>query len=611
MPPSVSGQQAVSEHWKRERIALSNALLGATASLAGGSNAADILRAACDALVSASPHIRLAWMYLGDPEAKSIAPAYAVGPAAAFAEGLRLDANAGDSDSPVRRSLLDLHPVIAAVRGNAAPAPLRDQALGYGLESCASFPFGTPEDSVRGAVAVYADLPDYFQRIGLEPFITFAHLGQAALEQAALRKRLEELATYDRMTGLLNRSALQEVMEAEQARAQRNGRPFCLLLFDLDRFKLINDNFGHVSGDRVLVDIAAVAREVLREGDWLARWGGEEFLAMLPDTPLEEALRVAERLRLRIGEAEVECAGRQLKVTVSVGVSGSPDHGRTLDVLLNSADAALYEAKRGGRNRVMRGGDVSHGIFSIAGQLEEALASERVRPAFQPIVELSSGRVVADEALARIVTPDGEVLEAYTFIEAASQLQLVHRIDMEIIRQTMNRCVRLVGCGSPLRHFVNVSADLLRHPELIQQLMDNAQCACTTLAGVIGEEKPLVIEITEREFIRDVGEARAVLAPLIDFGFRLAVDDFGSGYSSFQYLADLPITYLKIEGKLVQRVVEEPRVRAILQGIQDIANELGLITLAEWVDNERAVDVLREIGIAWAQGFHFGRPELE
>jgi diguanylate cyclase len=611
MPLPMTGQRAIDEAWKDERIALNTALLGATAKLTAGSNAEAILRVACDVLVSASPHVRLAWMYLGDPAVDSVVPVYAVGPACAFAEYLRSPSSLPYCAASVRQALQELHPIITAVDSSDASPELIELACAHQLEACAVFPFGNENGSTRGAVAVYVDQDDYFQRVGLDVFVTFAHLGQVALEQAALRQRLEELATFDRMTGLLNRATLQEAMEAEFARTRRNRRPFSLLLFDLDRFKLINDNFGHAAGDQVLIEVAAVTRANLRDGDWLARWGGEEFLAMLPDTPAEEALKVADRLRVAIDGCEVKSNGRILRVTVSVGVAASPGQGESLNELLNSADVALYEAKRAGRNRVVCGGDVSHGIFSIAGQLDEALACEQVVPAFQPIVELATGRVVADEALARIVLADGEVLEAFTFIEAACQLQLVHRIDFEIIRQTMRRCVRLLGEGSTLRHFVNVSADLLRHPDLVQTLLIDAQCACDTISGQVGEEKPLVIEITEREFIRDVGEVRAILEPLIDFGFRIAIDDFGSGYSSFQYLADLPVTYLKIEGTLVQRVNSEPKVRAILQGIQDIANELGLITLAEWVDSEATVAVLQEIGIAWAQGYHFGRPRIE
>lgn len=592
-----------------ERNALSGALLSVTAILAEGRDPLTILRAMCDALVAATPRLRLAWVYLGDPDVERVRPVYTAGSARAYADYLRRGESGELCLGPIRRSLLTDQPNVVHIQYDGRAGSWGDRALQDRLRERACIPFGDIGGASvsRGVLVVYADEPDYFERIGLEPFFAFARLGEMALTQARLYERLQEMATVDHLTGLLNRGALQEILDREHARAYRNGRPYCMLLFDLDRFKLINDSYGHGVGDEVLEAVARRAEGVLRDGDWLGRWGGEEFLCLLPETDPAEGYLVAERLRLGVGEQPLQVGERRLDITVSVGLAACPRDGESLSDLLTCADAALYEAKRGGRNRLVSSNGRAQGIFFVGGQVEEALRDNRLRPVFQPIVDLATGAVVADEALARIVSTEGELMEAHEFIEAASQLQLIHRIDYQIIMHTMRYCVNMRTAGNERLHFVNVSADLLRHPEMVEKLVEQARSFC---AQCDGAEKPLVIEITERELLEDTARARHILTPFLDFGLRLAIDDFGSGYSSFQYLADLPVAFLKIEGDLVRRAPHEPRVRAIIHGIQDTASSLGLTTLAESVEDAETMAVIKEIGVNWAQGFHFARPRL-
>ncbi|MDE2088445.1 MAG: EAL domain-containing protein, partial [Gammaproteobacteria bacterium] len=163
----------------------------------------------------------------------------------------------------------------------------------------------------------------------------------------------------------------------------------------------------------------------------------------------------------------------------------------------------------------------------------------------------------------------------------------------------------------PLLHFVNASADLLRHPDLVGDILDCAREACGTCEGIIGAEKPLVVELTERELLEDMQEVKRILAPLMDFGLRLAIDDFGSGYSSFRYLYELPVSFLKIERELARRVKTEVRARAIIKGIQAIAGELRLTTLAEGVEDADTARRLCDLGVNWGQGYHFGAAEID
>ena len=426
-------------------------------------------------------------------------------------------------------------------------------------------------------------------------------------QEVNLRQQLEHQTYRDRLTGLYNRLALENRLAEVHAQAESGDGAYTLILIDIDRFKLINDNFGHKVGDEALISIPDHAMDQLRPGDQIGRWSGHEFLCILPDTSEETARAIAEQIRQTIYDSSTVAEGRLPSLTISAGVAGyrGQDH---FEAVLTAADIALYEAKRGGRNRVRIAESARQGVFLAGGELQKAIHERRLIPAFQPIVDLKTGEIVADEALARIRTPDDRLMAAGAFIDAASQLQLAHRIDHEIILQTINYCGSHLR-ERPISHFVNISTDLLRHPRRVNALLEHARSFCTECGLDEASAKPLVIEITERELLTNAEEALEALKPFLDFGLRLAIDDFGSGYSSFQYLADLPVDFLKIEGELIRRAPKEPRIRAIVEGIQDIASSLGVQTIAEFVEDEATVELLKELGVDWAQGYYFGRPQ--
>ncbi len=422
-------------------------------------------------------------------------------------------------------------------------------------------------------------------------------------------KILAYRANFDGLTGLPNRAALQERLNLLHRSARSLGGHYGLLLLDLDHFKIINDRFGHATGDRVLAAIGKRLAEQVRGRDTIGRWGGEEFLCLLPKVDRTQAAEIAERVRTGIAAAPVEHARRQIRVTASIGAVAFPDDGDDPDTLLAKADSALYEAKRSGRNAVRCHTSASANVFSLANLIEHALATDRVQPAFQPVVDLATGELRGEEALARIRRQDGEWMAAASFIPAAEQLNLVHRIDHRIIQRAVQRCVRRTLDGPPpAAMFVNFSADFLRHRDLVLDVLDEIKRQCARCEGRLGAEKPLVVEITERQFLADTEEARAVLEPFHEMGIRLAIDDFGAGHSSLNYLAELPVEFLKIEGSLVRRMVCESRVRGVVQGIQSLANDLGVVTVAEGIEDEATLDLLRRTGVDWGQGYLFGRP---
>lgn len=399
--------------------------------------------------------------------------------------------------------------------------------------------------------------------------------------------------TAARRERLVSRSSLQRVTRNLASRRQ----PFSIIFFSIDRFKLINTRFGYESADAVLERVYRTARHGLGVRGDLSRWSGDEFVAILPEATVHDAFAIAEHLRQLIEGVALRIDNAVVNTTASFGVASFPEDGGDCRTLMAAVNEALSEAKRGGRNRVVLARSLTKRILETGAVLESALREDRVMPAYQRIVDLRSGETVAEEALARIVTAEGSIIAAEEFIDVATQFQLTHKIDRTVLISALRR-----GCDTPgIARFINVSGDLLRHPELLKDVLALAKWQTGE-----GECKPPVIEVTERELLSNLDSARRVLAPFLDAGLLLALDDFGSGYSSFEYLADLPVSYLKIDGRLIRRV-DEPKTRAIVRGIQNIAADVGVTTIAEYVETERQVELLGKIGIDWAQGHYYGR----
>jgi EAL domain-containing protein (putative c-di-GMP-specific phosphodiesterase class I) len=225
---------------------------------------------------------------------------------------------------------------------------------------------------------------------------------------------------------------------------------------------------------------------------------------------------------------------------------------------------------------------------------------------------LQGGQAVADEALARIETATGEMIEAKDFVDMAEGLGLMAEIDRLVIQDVMRRCVdRMNQGGSPdFAHFVNVSPQFLARRDLVEELLNNAMGYCQTCDVTLGPVKPIVLELTERQRIVSLDKLRADLQPFIDFGFRLALDDFGSGYSSYLYLAHLPVSFLKIEGWLVSNMRRDRKVAGIVESLASFARKEGVRTVAEHVEDAETARILADMGVDYGQGWHFGRPQV-
>lgn len=591
----------------KERNTLGHALLHAAASLSQLESSHAILQEVCILLSTSSDHIRLAWMIPNDLQADTLKPNFAAGEAREYGYSLSFTPN--QSHGPLRKSIEDWHPVTGNISTDNIFSDVRERAVASNLLSTVCIPIGKKNSSSESMIALYADQHDYFEIIGLDQFTAFAHVVGAAIEQISLLNSLSYMANHDQLTNILNRRGLQDRLKAELSLYKRYDRPFSIILFDLDRFKLINDGLGHSYGDQVLNQIATMFTRAIRDEDVLGRWGGEEFLCILPELDHEAAGQFAERMRTILANTPLQVGNQTLHVTASFGYASCPADEDDIESLVASADAALYQAKYSGRNRSIGASDNYVRIHAIGSQLDQALRENRLVPAYQPIVDLKTGEMVAEEALARMVDNQGNIIEAGHFIEAASQLHLLHRIDHTIMSQAFQHCATGLNSGRRLKHFVNISGDLMRHQDLVQSLLTQAKNQCQQCNGLIGETKPMVIEITERELLSDIGTVKELLAPFIDFGFTLALDDFGSGYSSYHYLVDLPISILKIDGELIRKL-PDPRASAVIQGIQNTASSLGITTVAEYIEDAQTAEMLKEIGIDLGQGHYYGRPQL-
>lgn len=432
-----------------------------------------------------------------------------------------------------------------------------------------------------------------------------------ALHQSAQKDLLQRIALTDPLTGLPNRRAAEERLQKERARAPRDGRGFALALVDLDHFKMVNDRYGHAVGDEVLKAVARRFEAGLREGDWVARWGGEEFLFVLHGCAAEEAAGIMERLASHARASPAQTSVGAIPLSFSAGVAAFDASDTDALPMLERIDQALYQAKAEGRDRVT--------VASLprrpwnSAQLRQALVENRVRQASQLIVDLQSGLAVADEALARIETASGEVVEARDFVDMAEGLGLMAEIDRQVVRDVMQRCVvrREQGGPSDFAHFVNVSPQFLARRDLVEEMLSNAMGYCQTCSVMLGPVKPIVLELTERQRIVSLDKLRADLQPFIDFGFRLALDDFGSGYSSYLYLAHLPVSFLKIEGWLVSNLRRDRKVAGIVESLANFARKEGLRTVAEHVEDAETARILADMGVDYGQGWHFGRPQLD
>ncbi|NTV10105.1 MAG: bifunctional diguanylate cyclase/phosphodiesterase [Zoogloea sp.] len=417
---------------------------------------------------------------------------------------------------------------------------------------------------------------------------------------------LEYYATRDPLTGLFNQRVFRELLDYEVLRSQRHGCEFSLLLIDLDNFKLVNDSYGHAVGDRFLQAFAEAVKAVLRNGDIWARYGGDEFVLILPETDVEGACLVAQRILDASEVSEVEVSPEErIKGTVSIGIATYPAHADDAKDLFLFADNMMYKAKAEGKSRIGIPSaqdvvDVFRDITAKSVMILAAIEERSVVPFFQPILDVQSGEICAYEVLSRLEV-DGRLVGAGEFVEIAEKIGVIHRLDTLVMEKALKT---IAAHGHPGKIFINLSPRAL-------VLNDFAKSVRRIVADSGVDPGRIVFEITERDTVKNFALLERFLHELKTEGFRLAIDDFGSGFSSFHYLRRFPIDYLKIEGDFILNVLDSPKDRAFVHSMQSLAKELGIKVVAEFVERPEILEEMRRVGIDMAQGYYVGRPQRE
>lgn len=434
--------------------------------------------------------------------------------------------------------------------------------------------------------------------------------------ERALAERLEYQATHDSLTGLTNRPEFESRLAAAIAEHRAHGAAYAVLYLDLDQFKVINDTCGHAAGDDLIRQVAWLVKERLRGEDVLARLGGDEFGALLEEVEFDAALALCETIRASIAALRFCWGERVFPITASIGVLKIDQTVADVGDALSAADQACYLAKDSGRNRVQvyRPDDqlvcMRHSEMRWVERLNAALDNDKFvlfAQEIRPIATRHVGRVVAMarfELLLRMLATDGTWIAPMAFIPAAERYGLMPRIDRWVIARACKQLAQLRARGQTLPVCtINLSGASVSDPDLADYV-----AGCLREHDLAGEQ--FGFELTETTAVGNLASASLLMARLRALGASIALDDFGSGMSSFSYLKALPIDLLKIDGAFVRDVGANPFDLAVVESIQRIARVMGIETVAECVEHEAALRALMKVGVDYVQGFHIGRPDL-
>ncbi|NWG88081.1 MAG: EAL domain-containing protein [Hydrogenophilaceae bacterium] len=422
------------------------------------------------------------------------------------------------------------------------------------------------------------------------------------------RNYLLYLAERDSLTGLYNRHFFRHELQRRLDESARSGIEGALLLFDLDEFKLINDSFGHQVGDELLITIANEVGHLVRRNETFCRLGGDEFVLIAHSASESEIEALADRIVSALGAMRYEAGGQPVRLSCSMGVALYPSQAQDPETLLACADAAMYQAKQQGKNtwqlyRPERDSTEAHlAVLTWKERINVALEAGQFRLVYQGVYAMPKRRLAHVEALLRMYDEDsGRLITPNHFIPIAERSGQILEIDRWVIRECI-RQLRLHPAMPPIA--INVSGRSFDDP---------------TLPGFIAEQlrvqevepKRLVVELTETAALSDMADAERFIRELRDLGCHICLDDFGAGFASFAYLKHIAADTIKIDGMFIRDLPKDAQSQVFVKAMIEVARGLGVTTIAECVEDEATLAVLRKFGVDYVQGYHLGRPQAD
>ncbi|KPJ95926.1 MAG: hypothetical protein AMJ53_01765 [Gammaproteobacteria bacterium SG8_11] len=430
-------------------------------------------------------------------------------------------------------------------------------------------------------------------------------------EMHSMARMLNYQATHDELTGLINRREFEVRLSQSLENARIDSQEHALIYMDMDNFKIVNDSCGHLAGDELLKQFCALLKTHVRNTDTFARLGGDEFAVLLIGCPMQQAKNIAAEIQERVQEFRFLWNDRSFEVGVSMGITLITSQSNSSTEVLNNADSACYVAKNAGRNltHVYNENDVvvqqHRGEMQWVQRITHALAENRFTLYYQAIQSISSTGSKAEhfEILVRMLDEQGTLIGPQSFIPAAERYQLMTAIDRWVIKAAFTSLAEHnASNGEQWRFSINLSGQSLSDPELLDFIIDTQSKA---------ELNPqwICFEITETAAITNLSHAKKFITFLKQIGFRFALDDFGSGMSSFAYLRELNIDFLKIDGAFVKQIDQNRIDYAMVSSINQIGQLMGIKTIAEFVENDHILELIKALQIDFAQGYGIDKPK--
>ena len=424
-----------------------------------------------------------------------------------------------------------------------------------------------------------------------------------------VKDRLSYQASHDNLTGLINRYEFETRVSCLLNDHHNNKSHHAMCFMDLDQFKVVNDTCGHVAGDEVLRQVGEVLRSIVRKSDTLARLGGDEFGLLMEHCTLEQAHRVADEILEAVIKYQFFWKGNIFRIGVSIGLIAVTGATGSFTELFRKADSACCVAKNLGRNRVhaIHSDDaemaILHGEMQWVGRINQALAEDRFCLYAQPIVALDGGNSINYELLIRMLGEQGEIIPPGAFLPAAERYNLIEKVDAWVVSHI---CALLaehpIFCEKVNSISINLSGSSLTNQNFLESILSTFKDAGVSPSMVC-------FEVTETVAVSNLDSAIHFIQTLKESGFSFALDDFGSGISSFGYLKNLPLDYLKIDGMFIKNIIEDPIDYAMVKSINEIGHLMGIKTIAEYVENDEIKVMLTAIGVDYGQGYGLGKPK--